>query len=210
MLLEKESTRKSIASHIGSIYHMGALKRSVVIWIGFQVALWLIFGISYIINREAWINVTEVDSASAAVGGWWTTLLFIIVNNFIICMLITAGNLFVRFNVITPGLLILALQAVMIGWMAGSNGFEVPFTSVAAANIQYIKIGLWETTAYALACAVSLPKSLLIAETFPAKEWALKRKLREVKLSAAETVVVLLGGLALVGAAIIETFAILG
>lgn len=71
-----------------------------------------------------------------------------------------------RFNTIIPGLLTLVLQAVTIGWLAGANGFEVPFSSITAANMQYLKIGLWETTAYALVCSVTLLKSLLIAVRF--------------------------------------------
>ena len=57
----------------------------------------------------------------------------------------------------------------MIGWLAGANGFEVPFINVTAANMQYLRIGLWETTAYSLVCGVTLTKSLLISETFPPK-----------------------------------------
>lgn len=161
---------------IGSIYKLSAIKRSIIIFLGFQAIQWLIFGIAYISNKEAWLNVAEIEPITAAVGGWWSTLLYIIINNLIICILIIIGNLFVRFRFITPGLLVIAIQAVMIGWLAGSNGFEVPFKTVTAANLQYLRIGLWETTAYVLACAVTLPKSLLIADTFPAKEWSQKRR----------------------------------
>lgn len=76
--------------------------------------------------------------------------------------------------------------------------------------MQYFRIGLWETTAYALACAVTLPKSLNIAQTFPAKEWSQTRRLRDVSLSTVERGLLLLGGVVLVGAAIVETFAIVG
>lgn len=120
------------------------------------------------------------------------------------------GNLFVRFNIITPGLLVLVIQAVMIGWLAGSNGFEVPFANVKAANMQYLRIGLWETTAYALVCAVTLPKSLLIADTFPAKKWSQTRNLKDIDLSITETSILLLGAIGLLVAAIVETFSVTG
>ena len=65
-------------------------------------------------------------------------------------LLIGAGNLLVRFGSVTPGLLVLLVQGAAIGWVAGTNSFEVPFASVAAANMQYLRIGLWETSAYAI------------------------------------------------------------
>lgn len=121
-----------------------------------------------------------------------------------------AGNIFVRFNIVTPGLVVLVVQAVMIGWLAGSNGFEVPFASITAANIQFLRIGLWETTAYALVGAVTLPKSLLVADKFPAKEWSQTRKLKDIKFSNAEICILLVGITVLLVAAIIETFALVG
>jgi uncharacterized membrane protein SpoIIM required for sporulation len=135
-----------------------------------------------------------------------STFLFIAINNLIVCALIVAGNLFARFSLATPGLLVLLVQAIMIGWLAGSNGFEVPFLSVKAANIQFLKIGLWETTAYALACAVTLPKSLNISDTFPAKKWTQTRKLKDVKFNTAEIWVSVFAGGVLVIAAAIEAF----
>jgi len=195
---------------MSSIYQFGAVKRSVLVWMGFQFLLWLVFGISYMFNMNAWSNVDIVDPATAAVGGWWSTFLFIILSNLSICALLAAGNIFVRFGPITPGLLVLAIQAVMIGWLAGSNGFEIPFTSVGAANLQFLKIGLWETTAYALICAVTLPKSLLIAETFPAKKWSQTRGLKDISFTAVETSIIVLSCIMLIVAAIIETYAIVG
>ena len=168
------------------------------------------FGISYIANREAWPGGVEIRPITAAVGGWWSTLFYIIINNLIICGLIVSGNLFVRFRFITPGLLITAIQAVTIGWLAGSNDFEVPFETVTAANLQYFKIGIWETAAYALACAVTLPKSLLISETFPTKEWSQRCSLKDVKFSIDEIIIAVSGVILLISAAIIENLKIFG
>jgi uncharacterized membrane protein SpoIIM required for sporulation len=193
-------------SKIGSIYEMNAIKRSFIIWLSFQFVLWITFLISYITHREAWSNVIQVDPSTAAVGGVLSTFLFIVINNLIVCTLIVAGNLFARFSVATPGLLVLFVQAIMIGWLAGSNGFEVPFLSVKAANIQFLKIGLWETTAYALACAITLPKSLNISDTFPAKKWTQTRRLKDIKLNTAEIWVSVLATGVLVIAAAIEAF----
>ena len=97
-------------SLIGRLYQMDAIKRSVVIWLGFQAVLWFVFGIGYASHKEAWTNVIGVESATAAVGGWWTTLLYIILSNLLVCTLIVGGNLFVRFGVITPGFLVLAVD----------------------------------------------------------------------------------------------------
>lgn len=194
----------------GHIYQLSAVKRSIIIWIVFQALLWLVFGISYIIHNDAWTNVVRIDPATAAEGGWLSTFLFIILSNSIICALLAAGNLLVRFGSVTPGLVALFIQAVSIGWLAGSNGFEVPFESVMAANMQFLRIGLWETTAYALIFAVTLPKSLLIADTFPAKKWSHTRKLKDVKLSTSESGLILIGITVLIIAGIVETLAIIG
>lgn len=205
-----DKSENKITSKLGNVYAISPIKRSIIIWLGFQILLWLIFAFSYLIHKDAWLNVVEVDAASAAVGGGFSTFLFIIAINLFIYILISVGNLFVRFNVVTPGLIVLIIQAVSIGWLAGSNGFEVPFVSVMAANVQFLKVGLWETTAYALACAVTLPKSLLISDTFPAKKWSQTNKFKDIKLSKSEIVILLLGGISLIIAALIETNSIIG
>ncbi len=104
----------------------------------------------------------------------------------------------------------LLIQGVMIWWLGGSNGFEVPFVNIAAANMQYLKIGLWETTAYALVCAVTLNKSLHISDTFPAKKWSQTRKFQDIKLNHTEIIIIVLGSIALLCAAIAETFFLVG
>ena len=210
IFMGKCRTGRSILAGLGALYQLSVIKRCFTIWLSFQVILWVVFAISYIINKDAWVNVIEVNSATAAVGGWWSTLLFIIGSNLIICILITVGNLFVRFKVITPGLLILVAQGIMIGWLAGANGFEVPFINVTAANMQYLRIGLWETTAYSLVCGVTLTKSLLISETFPPKKWSQTRKLKDIKLSITEIIILLISSIMLIVAAIIETYSIIG
>ena len=204
----EKSKEGIITKMLSMIYHMSALNRCIIIWLCFQGILWFVFGLGYITHKEAWTNVVEVEASTAAVGGWWTTLLFIVANNLVICLLLIVGNLFVRFHVFTPGLFVLLMQAVMIGWMAGTNGFEIPFVNVSAANIQFLRIGIWETTAYALAFAVTLPKSLLIADTFPAKKWSETKRLKDVRFNSSEILLLIFGGLVLILAAIVETFAI--
>jgi hypothetical protein len=131
---------------------------------------------------------------------------YIIRNNSLILALITIGNLFVRFGKFTPGLIVLAVQAVMIGWTAGTNGFMEPFQSVAAANMAFLRIGLWETNAYVLICGVTLSKSLLIADTFPAKRWAKSTPIKELTFNGIEIGIGTLGILALLSAAVVEAF----
>ena len=116
------------------------MKRSVVVLLGFQVLLWLVFGISYMLNGILGRS-GRGGGEHCAVGGWWSTFFFILLSGSFICVLL-AGNILVRFGSITPGLLVLLLQAVTIGWMAGSNGFEVPFLSVGAANLQFLNRAL--------------------------------------------------------------------
>jgi len=188
-----------------SILRMRVLGRTVCIWLAFKLMLWFTFGLGFIINKAEWINVIQVQASSAAEGGWVSTLFFIIGSNLVICLLIAGGNIFVRFGSISPGLIILFIQAASIGWLAGSNGFEIPFESLRQANFQYLRVGFWETSAYALVCAVTLPKSLYVSKTFPAKKWSEIRGFKDLTLNKTEFILLIASGVAITGAAIIET-----
>lgn len=188
-----------------NIFSADVYKRSIILLFVFQFVLWASFGISYLFNQEEWLDVILVEPVSAAAGAWYSTLLYILFMNSIICFFIIAGNIFVRFGSVTPGLVILLIQAVSIGCLAGRNGFEIPFMSVKEANLQFLKIGFWETTAYVLACSITLPKSLYISNKFPAKEWDTVRKLKEIKFSKEEKLIAVICVILLLVAAIIET-----
>jgi uncharacterized membrane protein SpoIIM required for sporulation len=192
------------------LYKAGVVKRTIVVWIAFQAILWIVFGITYFANPDSWRGIYEASHAVPSSDSLLRTFLFIIGNNLTLFLLIALGNIFVRFGPLTPGLLILALQGVMIGRVAGANSFEFPFASVWDANIRYLKVGLWETTAYALICAVTLTKSLNIADTFPAKQWTETRKLKDIDFSVAEKIVVLISVLMLITAAYIEAVLVIG
>lgn len=195
---------RSLGRLISGLYQVGAVKRTIIIWLLLQSVLWMFFAIGYLAKPYSWENVQTVAPSSAAVGGIAGTLGYILARNSIVLLLIGAGNLLVRFGSVTPGLLVLMIQGATIGWMAGTNGFEVPFSSVAAANMQYFRIGLWETSAYAVFCALTLTKSLLVANRFPATEWTEKHTLRSLKFTGIEKALGLLAFLFLVGAAMVE------
>lgn len=195
---------KSIGKFFSSLYSAGAVKRTIVVWLLLQSVLWIFFAAGYLAKPGSWDNVQAVAPSSAAVGGVATTVGYIVARNCIVLLLIGAGNLLVRFGSVTPGLLVLVVQGAAIGWLAGTNGFEVPFPSVAAANMQYLRIGLWETSAYAVFCALTLTKSLLVAEGFPAKEWAEKHTWRSLRFSGTEKALALVALVFLVGAALVE------
>ena len=192
------------------LYKAGVVKRTIVVWIAFQAILWIVFGITYFANPDSWRGIYEASHAVPSSDSLLRTFLFIIGNNLTLFLLIALGNIFVRFGPLTPGLLILALQGVMIGRVAGANSFEFPFATVWDANIRYLKVGLWETTAYALICAVTLTKSLNIADTFPAKQWTETRKLKDIDFSVAEKIVVLISALMLITAAYIGAVLVIG
>ena len=131
---------KSIGRLFSGLYQVGAVKRTIIIWLLLQAVLWVFFAVGYVAQPSAWQNVPAVAPSSAAVGGVASTLGYIVLRNCIVLLLIGAGNLFVRFGPVTPGLLVLIVQGAAIGWLAGTNGFEVPFPSVAAANMQYLRM----------------------------------------------------------------------
>ena len=159
---------KFIGRLFSGLYQVGAVKRTII-WLLSSKLSSGFFAVGYVTNPGAWQNVPTVAPSTAAVGGVATTVGYIIFRNTIVLLLIGAGNLLVRFGPVTPGLLVLLVQGAAIGWLAGTNGFEVPFPSVAAANLQYLRIGLWETSAYAVflrtdahqipACGRQLPRA---------------------------------------------------
>lgn len=183
------------------IYDLTVFSRSLILWIAFSALLWTIFTIGVFTHPDAWTGTLVVEQKLG-----WGEFAFILRNNGIILALIVVGNLFVRFGTVTPGLLILTLQAIMIGWTAGTNQFSEPFPSVAEANAAFLRIGLWETTAYVLICAVTLPKSHYIAEHFPAREWSEIRSWKGLALDRAEFMVTAFSVLALLFAASAEAF----
>lgn len=189
---------------------MGVLKRSVVIWVLFQIVLWITFGIAYYFNLDAWNRGADIIHTVSTEDSLFKTFFIIIVNNLLLFFLIALGNIFVRFGIVTPGILILLFQGIMIGWTAGTNSFEYPFPSVLEANIQYLKVGLWETTSYALICGVTLTKSLYISDTFPAKEWSSISKLNEISFNFTERILAVVSLAILVLSAFIEAILIIG
>lgn len=183
------------------LLRQNALVRSALVWLVMMVVLQTVFYLAVWTHPEAWQNVPTAEMER---GG--RLLALALVSNGFILAAISGGNLFVRFGNVTPGLIVLAIQAVTIGWMAGTNSFAAPFPSVAAANAAFLRIGLWETSAYAIACAVTLPKSLLVAATFPAREWRERRTLSEIGFTPLQTALMILSVLMLVGAAVVEAF----
>jgi hypothetical protein len=95
---------------------------------------------------------------------------------------------------------------VIIGWTAGTNGFLEPFATVGAANAAFLRIGLWETTAYVLICGVTLNKSLLVADTFPARKWTKTTGWKEISFTRSEILISIATILSLLGAAYTEAF----
>jgi hypothetical protein len=184
-----------------NLFEMNSVQRTVVLWIAFMAILWIVFGIGLVTHPNAYTHLPAMGRETG-----WRVAAFILGSNGVLMLLIIFGNLFVRFGNLTPGLLILAYEAVVIGWTAGTNGFMEPFPSAAAANAAFLRIGLWETTAYVIVCAVTLPKSLNVAVTFPAKEWSRTYKCKEILFSRPEITIAALGVFFLVGAALVEAF----
>ena len=184
-----------------NLYRQNVLSRTALVWSGFSIALWMVFGIGLVTHPQAWGSAAEVQRQTG-----WDVFGTIIASNGLLLLLIVAGNLFVRFGTITPGVFILAVHAVMIGWTAGTNAFTEPFSSVAQANAAFLRIGLWETTAYAVLCAVTLPKSLLVSDSFPARRWVEQRGLKDLRFTKSELAIAAAGLVCLIGAAYVEAF----
>lgn len=204
--MEKNIARTKVAEAerpaMAWLLRQNALVRTILIWGTTMLVLQAVFYVAVWAHPEAWQGVPAGEIERG-----WPLLALALFNNSLILAAIGGGNLFVRFGCIAPGLIVLAIQAVTIGWVAGTNSFAAPFPSVAAANTAFLRVGLWETGAYAIMCAVTLPKSLLVSATFPAREWVDRRTLSEVSFTRLEAGLVALSVLMLVGAAIVEAFA---
>lgn len=203
---EKNITRTPVEAPdkpwIAWLLRQNALRRSALVWLAMMLVLQTVFYLAVWAHPGAWQNVPAAEMERG-----WPLLALALFNNGLILAAIAGGNLFVRFGTITPGLIVLAIQAVTIGWVAGTNAFAVPFPSVGAANAAFLRIGLWETSAYAIICAVTLPKSMLVSATFPAREWIEQRSMREIRFTPLEVALVVVSVLMLVSAAIVEAFA---
>jgi len=57
-----------------------------------------------------------------------------------------------------------------------------------------------------LLCALSLPKSLNVATTFPAKQRSRTQSIKEIHISRSELSIAAMGILSLFGAALVEAF----
>ncbi len=180
---------------------MNVILRSIVLWLAFMLVMWSVFTLGWLTHPQAWNASIDVRRETG-----WQVFWFILGNNLLLTLLIAVGNIFVRFGNFTPGLAILVYQAIAIGWIAGTNDFMEPFPTVAAANSAFLQIGLWETTAYVLICAVTLRKSLYIAETFPAKEWIETRRITDLRFDFADILMSGFGFLSLLFAALSESF----
>jgi hypothetical protein len=191
---------------LSRLYQLGGLRRAAVVWVAFMVVLWSAFAGAALAYPDAFRGVEPAERVDSMAG--LALFLYISVMNGMILLLIAGGNLFARFGWVTPGLIVLLLQGVQIGWMAGSNAFEFPFPSMAAANLAFLRVGLWETSACALICAVTLPHPLLISETFPPRAWSETRKLSDLRLGHQETVVLFLAIAMWLGAAVSEAVAL--
>ncbi|MBB1512859.1 stage II sporulation protein M [Tessaracoccus sp. MC1627] len=184
-----------------SIFGSHPWVRTGLIWLSFMTITWLVAGIGYLSHPQAWQDVPAVQ-----VDKGWDVFLFIMAHNLVLLGLIALGNVFVRFGAVTVGLLILFWQAVAIGWTAGTNGFMEPFPNFEAANKAFLFVGLWETTAYVLICAATVNKSLLVSDTFPAREWSERHSWKELRLTRSEWAMVVASVLLLLGAATVEAF----
>lgn len=194
------------SSWICRLYAASGWKRAVIVWMVMMLVLWGSFGLATLVYPAAFAGETKAPGAGRLSGV--ALFGYIVLMNGVVLLLVAGGNLFARFGVITPGLVVLLWQGVQIGWMAGSNGFETPFATMLAANLAFLRVGLWETSAYALVCAVTLPKSLLISKTFPPKEWSEQRQWSDIRLDRQEMIVVMLAVLMWLGAAISETLVV--
>ena len=154
---------KSIGRFFSGLYQVGAVKRTIIIWLLLQAVLWVFFVIGYLARPGAWQDVPAIAPASAAVGGVASTLGYIVFRNAIVLLLIGAGNILVRFGSVTPGLLVLLVQGATIGWVE-RMALRFPFQACSCQPAVFTHRPM-ETSAYAVLRTDST-KSLLLPTVF--------------------------------------------
>lgn len=118
-----------------------------------------------------------------------------------------ASTLF-RFGPFNVGTLYLAVQLVMIGRIAGLNTFAYPMASVSDGLLQFIRVGLWEVTAYVIVAAVTITKARWIADRLGASEWRQRRTWRELDWSGTERSLLVAAVGLILGAGLVEGISI--
>lgn len=87
-----------------------------------MLILWGAFGIAALMHPGAYFGVEASPATESMTGA--PLFGFIVLMNGNVILLIAGGNIFARFGQVTPGLVVLLVQGVQIGWLAGSKGFE--------------------------------------------------------------------------------------
>lgn len=184
------------------LFERGVGVRVVVLWLMALGVMFASFGL------HLWLGsgYDEVAAPSAAPGSarLLPLLLTIWGINVANALVIGVTSTLFRFGPINVGALYLTVQVVMIGRIAGLNGFEHPMASVGEGLVQFVRVGLWEVTAYVIVAGVTLTKARWIADRLGAKTWREQRTWAELDWSRTERWMLAVAAVLILGSGFVE------
>lgn len=186
-------------SKLSKIYRTDLLKRIIILWIIYQLFIWVIFSIGYITHPQNWLLISQELLVTHPV-----SFQEIVYKNLLIILLIVIGNLTVRFSFITPGLILLTLKCLVIAWTIGTNSGAILYIDFLSASYQYFITWVWEPTAYVIACAITLPKSKYITKGILDK--GIPSKIDKIRFNSVEKGFLAVSVLLLLIGALAETY----
>jgi hypothetical protein len=92
----------------------------------------------------------------------------------------------------------------MIGRIAGLNSFEHPMAGVGEGLLQFLRVGLWEITAYVIVAGVALTKARWIADRFGAATWRERRTWADLDWPRSELWLLDLAAALILGSGLVE------
>ena len=106
-----------------SLYKVGAVKRTIIIWFLLQGVLWAFFAdIGNLAKPSAWDNVQRWPRQAQRLAELQPTIAGTsLQRNAVVMLFIGGGNLFVRFGSVTPRPAGAPRAGGAIGWLAGTN-----------------------------------------------------------------------------------------
>lgn len=139
-----------------------------VLFVSFGLHLWA--GSGY---DQPPVAAPEASGVLRLLGVAWTV-------NLANAALIGVASTLFRFGPVNVGTAYLTVQLVVIGRIAGLNTFAYPMPSVVDGLVQFLRVGLWEVTAYVIVAAVTMTKARWIADRPGAAQWRERRRWRQL------------------------------
>lgn len=184
------------------LFERGVGVRVVVLWLVTLTIMFVSFGLHlWLGNGYEQVAAVPPERASTRLLPLLLTIWGINLAN---ALVIGFTSTLFRFGPVNVGTLYLTVQVVMIGRIAGLNRFEYPMANVGEGLLQFLRVGLWEVTAYAIVAGVTLTKARWIADRPGASTWRERRTWAELDWGRTEWTMLAVATVLLLGSGVVE------